>query len=232
MIAVVCRHLHPFVAPRFRIYPHAPHCTTAAPFFDRCLLVCKTLHMKRRNFYRPCSHCRLAVPLEYPTLHSFLPSILKSASTPVFHPYTHVFIQAFLDYVTVRTRMPALRSELSNARVPDAAQALELEELSRSIPKLIGILPDVLRDRSDPRHNVALSEMISRLTAELDAVQPLALVSATFPTFHTCQVVRRSCYCHTAEPNSPPYNALYFAGGTRTNHLPLAVPVADPADVD
>lgn len=77
--------------------------------------------------------------------------------------------------------MPILRSELHDAEIPDAAQAEELEELSRSIPKLIGVLPDALRDRSDPRHNVALSEMISKLTFELDAVQPLALVSSMLP---------------------------------------------------
>lgn len=75
--------------------------------------------------------------------------------------------------------MPILRSELHDAEVPDAAQVEELEVLARSIPKLIGVLPDALHDRSDPRHNVALSEMISRLTFELDAVQPLALVSTS-----------------------------------------------------
>lgn len=51
-----------------------------------------------------------------------------------------------------------------------------MEDLVRSIPRLLGILPDVLRDRSDPRHNVALAEMTDNLTHELDASQPLSLV--------------------------------------------------------
>lgn len=99
--------------------------------------------------------------------------------------------QAFLDYVTIRERMPYLRAGLQEAAVPDAAQATELEELSMSIPKLIGILPDVLRDRSDPRHNVALSEMISRLTSELDAVQPLLLVSFLCCSYFTVMMFWR-----------------------------------------
>ncbi|THH21138.1 hypothetical protein EW146_g347 [Bondarzewia mesenterica] len=88
----------------------------------------------------------------------------------------HVRGKAFLDYVNIRTRMPELRTHvLDPETVPDASQADELEELTKSIPKLIHILPNVLRDRSNPRHNVALSDMISELTRELDSVQPLAL---------------------------------------------------------
>ena len=74
------------------------------------------------------------------------------------------------------TRLPELKEHLEEDAIPDAAEALELEDFGRSIPKLIGILPDVLRDRIDPRHNVALAEMIAGLTVCLDKVKPLALV--------------------------------------------------------
>lgn len=63
---------------------------------------------------------------------------------------------------------------------PDISQALELEELSRSVPKLISILPDVLCNHSDPRHNAALVEMISGMMRQLDLVRPLALVCLHF----------------------------------------------------
>ncbi|TFY79572.1 hypothetical protein EWM64_g4439 [Hericium alpestre] len=91
----------------------------------------------------------------------------------------HVRGKAFLDYAHVRTRVPELLAEvLDAASVPDASQASELEEFARMIPRLVGILPDILRDRTDPRHNTALAEMIAGLTRELDKIDPLALSQA------------------------------------------------------
>lgn len=83
----------------------------------------------------------------------------------------------FLDYEHVVSRLPELQAQIADAdAVPDAAQATELDELTRSIPKLVGLLPDILRSRDDPRHNIALAEMIAGLLARLDRVKPLALV--------------------------------------------------------
>jgi nuclear pore complex protein Nup98-Nup96 len=82
-------------------------------------------------------------------------------------------------------RLPELKEHLEEDGVPDASETLELEDFVRSIPKLIGILPDVLRERGDPRHNVALAEMISGLTTCLDKVNPLALVSFAVTRFIT-----------------------------------------------
>lgn len=74
------------------------------------------------------------------------------------------------------SRLPELQEQ-----VVDTA-ATELDELARSIPKLIELLPEVLRNRDDARHNAALAEMISALMTCLDRVKPLALVSfRTFP---------------------------------------------------
>jgi nuclear pore complex protein Nup98-Nup96 len=85
--------------------------------------------------------------------------------------------QAFLDYAHILTRLPELQASLDDVdAIPDASQASELEDLTRSIPRLIDTLPDVLRDRDDPRHNVALAEMIAELMLKLDKVNPLALV--------------------------------------------------------
>ncbi|KAF7964558.1 hypothetical protein HWV62_5694 [Athelia sp. TMB] len=77
--------------------------------------------------------------------------------------------KVFLDYVHVLSRFPELQEQ-----APGTA-ATELDELARSIPKLIEILPEVLRNRDDPRHNVALADMTSALMACLDRVKPLAL---------------------------------------------------------
>ena len=82
-----------------------------------------------------------------------------------------------MDYTNATVRLPDLKERLDEDAVPDAAEAQELEELTRSVPKLVGILPDVLRDRGDARHNVALSGMVSDLTAALDQVNSQALVS-------------------------------------------------------
>jgi hypothetical protein len=85
--------------------------------------------------------------------------------------------QAFLDYIHIMKRLPELHEEIQEQELgSDATQASELDELTRRIPKLIAVLPDALRDRTDPRHNVALAKMISGLMMHLDKVQPLALV--------------------------------------------------------
>jgi|ERR1700722_3707856 len=81
------------------------------------------------------------------------------------------------------TGLPELRERLREEE-ETAAHEIEFEELIRRIPRLVGILPEALRDRSDARHNVALAKMISGLVALLDEVQPHALVSH----------VHRSCY--------------------------------------
>lgn len=84
--------------------------------------------------------------------------------------------QVFLDYVHAMTRMPELREYLDDVdAVPDPVYAAEVEELTRSVPKMITLLPDILRDRSDIRHNAALAEMISGLTLRLDQLRPLAV---------------------------------------------------------
>jgi nuclear pore complex protein Nup98-Nup96 len=79
------------------------------------------------------------------------------------------------------TRLPELQASLNDASaVPDATQVSETEDLARSIPKLMDILPDVLRNRDDPRHNAALAEMVAGLMLQLDKVKPLALVRRGF----------------------------------------------------
>lgn len=98
-----------------------------------------------------------------------------SHSLPVPLAAVHL-AQVFLDYVHAMTRMPELRDYVNDIdAVPDAAYASEVEELSRTVPKMISMLPDILRDRSDIRHNAALAEMISGLTSRLDQLRPLAV---------------------------------------------------------
>ncbi|KAH7905575.1 nuclear protein 96-domain-containing protein [Hygrophoropsis aurantiaca] len=84
--------------------------------------------------------------------------------------------KAYLDYVHVMTRIPELHAQIDPYAVPDAAQEEELEKFSRSVPKLIGVLPDILSSNSNFLHQVALAEMISGLTSVLDQVRPLALI--------------------------------------------------------
>ena len=73
------------------------------------------------------------------------------------------------------TRVPELMQDLRVSR--DASQVTELEELTRSIPKLIGILPALVRDQAGVGQTVAVATMISGLTRQLDNALPLALVS-------------------------------------------------------
>ncbi|EIN08184.1 hypothetical protein PUNSTDRAFT_102949 [Punctularia strigosozonata HHB-11173 SS5] len=88
----------------------------------------------------------------------------------------HVRGKIFLDYVDVVTRLDALRAQVEDPdAVADAVQMTELEDICRGIPKLIDILPDVLSDRTDPRHNVALSMMTSDLMSHLSQIRPLSI---------------------------------------------------------
>jgi nuclear pore complex protein Nup98-Nup96 len=79
------------------------------------------------------------------------------------------------------TRLPELIQDLRAAASQEddgsQAQVVELEELTRTIPKLIGLLPAMVRDQADVRQNVAVATMISGLTRQLDNALPLALVS-------------------------------------------------------
>ncbi|THH11598.1 hypothetical protein EW145_g550 [Phellinidium pouzarii] len=80
--------------------------------------------------------------------------------------------QLFIDYIHIVTRVPALRERhQAEDAVPDAVEASELEMLTGRIPKLIGILPDVLRNKpgGSEESSAALSHMLSRL---LDCLGP------------------------------------------------------------
>ncbi|GLB42170.1 putative nuclear protein 96 [Lyophyllum shimeji] len=81
----------------------------------------------------------------------------------------------FMDYAHIMTRLPELADQQLKDAVPDASQNTEIDTLTRSVPRIIGILPDVLRDTSNPRHTAALAEMVSSMVAQVDKLRPLAL---------------------------------------------------------
>ncbi|KAG2041250.1 nuclear protein 96-domain-containing protein [Suillus americanus] len=87
----------------------------------------------------------------------------------------HTRGKVYMDYAHAMTRIPELHASLTESAVPDAVEEQELDNFTRTVPRLINILPDVLSSPSDPRHKVALAEMISGLIAVLDIVKPLAL---------------------------------------------------------
>lgn len=67
--------------------------------------------------------------------------------------------------------------------IPDAVQHERVEALSKGIPRLIALLPDILhRDRAvDSRHVAALEEMTKDLLKLEEMARPLLLVSISFP---------------------------------------------------
>jgi len=89
----------------------------------------------------------------------------------------------FLEYVDILTRLPKLLDEVSaeneGASMPDAAQLDQIEDLSKRISKIIGLLPDALYRSAaiDPRHPAALEEMTKDLVKLLERSKPLLLVS-------------------------------------------------------
>ncbi|KAJ7222682.1 nuclear protein 96-domain-containing protein [Mycena rebaudengoi] len=88
----------------------------------------------------------------------------------------HVRGKMFLDYAHITQRLPEVEAELELEQEQDALEE-EMEELTRNAAKLIGILPDTLRDRSDVRHNAALATMVESLVKMVDRARPLVLAS-------------------------------------------------------
>ncbi|KAI0332827.1 hypothetical protein GY45DRAFT_1245970 [Cubamyces sp. BRFM 1775] len=91
--------------------------------------------------------------------------------------------KVFLDYAHALTRLPQLRDRLIETDgALDAGELSELEQLSRSVPKLVSILPDVLPDRTNIRHTAAAAEMTNQLVRHLDQIRPLAIAQAHIRT--------------------------------------------------
>ncbi|EDR08209.1 uncharacterized protein LACBIDRAFT_297625 [Laccaria bicolor S238N-H82] len=90
--------------------------------------------------------------------------------------------KVFLDYIHIMTRLPELYDQLAeesgrHGAVPDASQQDEIEDLSRRVPRLIDILPNVLHGsrKMDDRHPAALEEMVNGLLGVVERANPLIL---------------------------------------------------------
>lgn len=82
------------------------------------------------------------------------------------------------------TRLPDLREPMEDGTViNNPVLRSEIDELIRNVPRLIRILPDVLRDRTDMRHNAALSLMTTGLQTRMDQVAPRSLVVCSLLRF-------------------------------------------------
>ncbi|KAI0822929.1 nuclear protein 96-domain-containing protein [Trametes gibbosa] len=91
--------------------------------------------------------------------------------------------KVFLDYAQALARLPQLRERfVQGDGVLSAEESSELEQFSRSVPKLVSILPEVLPDRSNIRHTAAVAEMTTQLVRHLDQIRPLAIAQAQIRT--------------------------------------------------
>lgn len=89
-----------------------------------------------------------------------------------------------MDYVHILTRLPKLQDQIEDDNedgrpaVTDAAVGQEIDDLTRRVPRIIGILPDVFYRSwaSDPRHTAATEEMVKNLLAVTEKAKPIALV--------------------------------------------------------
>ncbi|KAF8635366.1 hypothetical protein AX15_000371 [Amanita polypyramis BW_CC] len=84
-----------------------------------------------------------------------------------------------LEYVHLVYRLTALQEGLSQdpTSPADPVQAQELDELTRRLPKVIGLLPDVMsrRQSGDSRHAAALEQMVKELIGLIDKTKPSML---------------------------------------------------------
>lgn len=83
-------------------------------------------------------------------------------------------------------RVPEMRQrqQSENDAVPDVTEEMELEMLSSKIPKLLGILPDVLRDKpgGGVKSGAALSVMLTQLLTCMDPLRPVCGLLTFFST--------------------------------------------------
>ena len=59
----------------------------------------------------------------------------------------------------------------------DPVQAQELERLSRAVPQLLGLLPEMFPDKTNIRQQICLGNMISSLMQFLPALKHRGMVS-------------------------------------------------------
>ena len=89
------------------------------------------------------------------------------------------------------TRLPqlldAVAADGDEEAYPDASQAEEIDDLTKRIPKIIAVLPEILhRSRStDARHPAALEEITKDLLKITERVKPMLLVSVSSSVFIT-----------------------------------------------
>ncbi|KAG5716102.1 Nuclear pore complex protein Nup98-Nup96 [Termitomyces sp. T112] len=100
----------------------------------------------------------------------------------VNHPVIgwHVRGKIFLDYVKIMTYLP--RPAVEGDAVADLVQNSRFEDLIKNVPRLIELVPDLFREGSDPRHGVALTEMVAGIMRQVKKYAPsvLAQVNSTF----------------------------------------------------
>lgn len=124
-----------------------------------------------------------------------------------------------MDYAHAVTRLQELYQRTEESGVSDD-EAVELEHLGRSVPKLIAMLPDVLRDRSDARHNAAVTEMTTQLTKHLDRVKPLAIVRVLLMVEHiaekliwsACSIIDVASVVHAPVPTERRRASTQYTG--------------------
>ncbi|KAF9476965.1 hypothetical protein BDN70DRAFT_862477 [Pholiota conissans] len=90
--------------------------------------------------------------------------------------------KVLLDYVETMIQLPRLLNEVLTENeeaetMPDAARTARIDTLSKRIPRMIALLPDILhRKRAvDPRHVAALEEMTKDLLKLEEKARPLLL---------------------------------------------------------
>ncbi|KAG6828595.1 hypothetical protein H0H92_007336 [Tricholoma furcatifolium] len=91
----------------------------------------------------------------------------------VDHPVNgwHVRGKVYLDYVKIMTYVPAREDDA----VPDAHQNAQFEDLVKSVPRIVGVLPDLLRDGPDMRSRAALTEMVAGMVRQARKYAPYVL---------------------------------------------------------
>ncbi|KAF9010120.1 nuclear protein 96-domain-containing protein [Cyathus striatus] len=94
----------------------------------------------------------------------------------------------FLECVEILTNVPKLQEEIAREQqkgtiIEGPHKMQELDSLTKRVPKIVGILPDILyrRRMTDVRHAAALEEMVKDLLAVVKKSKPILLTQIQQP---------------------------------------------------
>jgi hypothetical protein len=135
--------------------------------------------------------------------HSVARSVIRCIS--IFFVVVNKYgLQLYLQYADCMSKLPDLLLDVALGE-EDPIQARELERLSRAVPQLLGLLPEMFPDKTNIRQQICLGNMISSLMQFLPALKHRGMVSFSHISFSLVPIL-------TSRPDDSPSTSVSHGG--------------------